>query len=143
MPVPPAYLNRLIEECPLFYASMFLLPKLNTTYPSIHNDKTSEGFRCDMHRTKVLDFLTWLVWQCMCFLDLEWKILYVGSADDFEHDQVLEEVMVGPVPVGVNKFVLQVSSEQRRRDTTARQLLLFSEQTMGESLPTEEGYVFI
>ena len=40
--------------------------------------------------------------------DLEWKILYVGSADDFEHDQVLEEVMVGPVPVGVNKFVLQV-----------------------------------
>lgn len=46
-----------------------------------------------------------------CILpDLEWKILYVGSADDFEHDQVLEEVMVGPVPVGVNKFVLQVKN---------------------------------
>ena len=37
--------------------------------------------------------------------DLEWKLIYVGSADDEEMDQTLEEVMVGPVPVGVNKFV--------------------------------------
>jgi len=43
------------------------------------------------------------------YIDLEWKVLYVGSAEDVEHDQVLEEVMVGPVPVGINKFVLQVS----------------------------------
>lgn len=35
-------------------------------------------------------------------------MLYVSSAEDAEQDQVLEEVMVGPVPVGVNKFVLQV-----------------------------------
>lgn len=35
-------------------------------------------------------------------------MLYVSSAEDAEADQVLEEVMVGPVPVGVNKFVLQV-----------------------------------
>jgi len=39
--------------------------------------------------------------------DLEWKVLYVSSAENAEQDQVLEEVMVGPVPVGVNKFVLQ------------------------------------
>lgn len=39
--------------------------------------------------------------------DLEWKVTYVGSAEDQTHDQVLEEVMVGPVPVGVSKFVLQ------------------------------------
>ena len=37
--------------------------------------------------------------------DLEWKLIYVGSADDEEMDQTLEEVMDGPVPVGVNKFV--------------------------------------
>lgn len=43
--------------------------------------------------------------------DLEWKVLYVSSAEDAEQDQVLEEVMVGPVPVGVNKFVLQVSKK--------------------------------
>jgi histone chaperone ASF1 len=40
-------------------------------------------------------------------VDLEWKVLYVSSAENADQDQVLEEVMVGPVPVGVNKFVLQ------------------------------------
>ena len=40
--------------------------------------------------------------------DLEWKVIYVGSAEDQSQDQVLEEVLVGPVPVGVNKFLLQV-----------------------------------
>ncbi|KAL3823028.1 hypothetical protein ACHAXA_005216 [Cyclostephanos tholiformis] len=39
--------------------------------------------------------------------DLEWKVLYVGSAEDTSHDQVLDEILVGPVPVGLNKFVLQ------------------------------------
>ncbi len=33
--------------------------------------------------------------------------MYVGSAESNAHDQVLEEVMVGPVTVGVNRFVLQ------------------------------------
>ena len=42
--------------------------------------------------------------------DLEWKVLYVSSAEDAEQDQVLEEVMVGPVPVGINKFVLQADA---------------------------------
>ena len=39
--------------------------------------------------------------------DLEWRIVYVGSAGDEEQDQVLEEVMVGPVPLGTSKFVLE------------------------------------
>ena len=43
-------------------------------------------------------------------LDLEWKITYVGSAENETHDQVLEEILVGPIPVGTNKFVFQVSS---------------------------------
>jgi len=41
--------------------------------------------------------------------DLEWKLVYVGSAEDHRHDQLLVEVMVGPVPQGVNKFVLHGS----------------------------------
>lgn len=40
--------------------------------------------------------------------DLEWKIIYVGSAEDDRYDQVLDSIMVGPVPVGINKFVFQV-----------------------------------
>lgn len=41
-------------------------------------------------------------------LDLEWKIIYVGSAEDDRYDQVLDSIMVGPIPVGINKFVFQV-----------------------------------
>jgi histone chaperone ASF1 len=43
-------------------------------------------------------------------LDLEWKVLYVGSAQDASRDQVLDEILVGPVPVGTNKFVLQADA---------------------------------
>lgn len=42
--------------------------------------------------------------------DLEWKVLYVGSAHDSHQDQVLDEILVGPVPVGLNKFVLQADA---------------------------------
>jgi len=40
---------------------------------------------------------------------LEWKIIYVGSAESEEYDQVLDTVYVGPVPEGRHKFVFQVS----------------------------------
>eukprot|EP00956_Cyclotella_meneghiniana_P034498 scaffold105604_cov73-Cyclotella_meneghiniana.AAC.5 len=42
--------------------------------------------------------------------DLEWKVLYVGSAEDTAHDQVLDEILVGPIPVGINKFVLSADA---------------------------------
>jgi histone chaperone ASF1 len=38
--------------------------------------------------------------------DIEWKVTYVGCANDPTQDQVLEEVLVGPVSVGINNFVL-------------------------------------
>jgi len=37
-------------------------------------------------------------------------VVYVGSAEDPSKDQILEEVMVGPVPVGLNKFVLEADA---------------------------------
>lgn len=43
-------------------------------------------------------------------IDLEWKVTYVGNAQDPKYDQTLEEAMVGPVPVGVNRFILQTPS---------------------------------
>jgi hypothetical protein len=42
-------------------------------------------------------------------LDLEWRMIYVGAAESSEYDQVLDSIMVGPIPVGVNKFVFSVS----------------------------------
>lgn len=43
--------------------------------------------------------------------DLEWKIIYVGSAESEEFDQVLDTVYVGPVPEGRHMFVFQVMRE--------------------------------
>lgn len=40
--------------------------------------------------------------------ELEWKVIYVGSAEDEKRDQELECVLVGPVVVGKNKFLLEV-----------------------------------
>lgn len=39
--------------------------------------------------------------------DLEWKLTYVGSSRSLDHDQELDLILVGPVPVGVNKFLFQ------------------------------------
>jgi histone chaperone ASF1 len=39
--------------------------------------------------------------------DLEWKIIYVGSAESESHDQTLDSVFVGPVPEGRHMFVFQ------------------------------------
>lgn len=39
--------------------------------------------------------------------DLEWKLTYVGSSRSSDHDQELDSILVGPVPVGVNKFLFQ------------------------------------
>jgi hypothetical protein len=43
-----------------------------------------------------------------CCADLEWKLIYVGSAEDEKYDQVLESVLVGPLNVGNYRFVFQV-----------------------------------
>ncbi|GKU90238.1 hypothetical protein SLEP1_g4251 [Rubroshorea leprosula] len=48
-------------------------------------------------------------YECLTPLkdDLEWKLVYVGSAEDETHDQVLESVLVGPVNIGSYRFVLE------------------------------------
>ena len=35
-------------------------------------------------------------------------MVYIGSAESPDYDQELSSVMVGPVPVGVNRFVMEV-----------------------------------
>ena len=50
--------------------------------------------------------------------DLEWKVIYVGSAEDKSRDQILEEVLVGPVPTGTNKFVLETEPPDASRIPT-------------------------
>ncbi|KAI5361391.1 Putative histone chaperone ASF1 [Septoria linicola] len=47
--------------------------------------------------------------------DLEWKLTYVGSATSSEHDQELDSLLVGPIPVGVNKFVFEADAPRTER----------------------------
>lgn len=50
-----------------------------------------------------------LTFECIEELkeDLEWKMIYVGSAETEEFDQVLDTIYVGPVPEGRHIFVFQ------------------------------------
>jgi histone chaperone ASF1 len=50
-----------------------------------------------------------LTFECIEELkeDLEWKMIYVGSAESEEHDQVLDTIYVGPIPEGRHIFVFQ------------------------------------
>lgn len=41
--------------------------------------------------------------------DIEWKLIYVGSAESEEYDQELDSCMVGPVPVGMSAKLIQAS----------------------------------
>lgn len=42
--------------------------------------------------------------------DLEWKIIYVGSAESEEYDQTLDTVYVGPVPEGRHMFLFKANA---------------------------------
>lgn len=50
-----------------------------------------------------------LTFECIEELkeDLEWKMIYVGSAESEEYDQILDTIYVGPVPEGRHIFVFQ------------------------------------
>ncbi|KAH0563132.1 Histone chaperone asf1 [Trichoglossum hirsutum] len=52
-------------------------------------------------------------------LDLEWKLTYVGSATSDEHDQELDSLLVGPIPVGVNKFLFEADPPDLKRIPTS------------------------
>lgn len=43
-----------------------------------------------------------ITFECISPLqdDIEWRLVYVGSAGDEKYDQELDNCMVGPVPVG-------------------------------------------
>ena len=58
-----------------------------------------------------------ITFECLQELDedLEWKVIYVGKAEDSSSDLILDEILVGPVPVGVNKFVLQADAPDPKK----------------------------
>ncbi|PWN50874.1 anti-silencing protein [Violaceomyces palustris] len=53
-----------------------------------------------------------ITFECISPLedDIEWKLIYVGSAESEQYDQELDNCMVGPVPVGVNSFEFEAAA---------------------------------
>ncbi|XP_022953035.1 probable histone chaperone ASF1A [Cucurbita moschata] len=86
-------------------------------------------------------------YECLTPLkdDLEWKLTYVGSAEDETYDQLLESVLVGPVNVGNYRFVLQADppdpSKIREEDITGVTVLLLTCSYMGQEFIRVGYYV--
>ncbi|KAF0916847.1 hypothetical protein E2562_014595, partial [Oryza meyeriana var. granulata] len=79
------------------------------------------------------------------FTNLEWKLIYVGSAEDENYDQLLENVLVGPVNVGTYRFVLQADppdpSKIREEDIIGVTVLLLTCSYMGQEFIRVGYYV--
>lgn len=54
--------------------------------------------------------------------DLEWKIIYVGSAESDDYDQVLDSALVGPVNPGQFKFRMEAPAPDSSRYVTLKKL---------------------
>lgn len=86
-------------------------------------------------------------YECLTPLkdDLEWKLIYVGSAEDETYDQLLESVLVGPVNVGNYRFVFQADppdpSKIREEDIIGVTVLLLTCSYMGQEFIRVGYYV--
>ncbi|KAK6151024.1 hypothetical protein DH2020_015956 [Rehmannia glutinosa] len=86
-------------------------------------------------------------YECVASLkdDLEWKLIYVGSAEDETYDQLLESVLVGPVNVGNYRFVLQADppdpSKIREEDIIGVTVLLLTCSYVGQEFIRVGYYV--
>ncbi|KNA11437.1 hypothetical protein SOVF_135060 [Spinacia oleracea] len=86
-------------------------------------------------------------YECVVSLkdDIEWKLIYVGSAEDETYDQLLESVLVGPVNVGNYRFVLQADppdpSKIREEDIIGVTVLLLTCSYLGQEFIRVGYYV--
>ncbi|XP_039054172.1 probable histone chaperone ASF1A [Hibiscus syriacus] len=86
-------------------------------------------------------------YECLTPLkdDLEWKLIYVGSAEDETYDQLLESVLVGPVNVGNYRFVLQADppdpAKIREEDIIGVTVLLLTCSYLGQEFVRVGYYV--
>ena len=54
------------------------------------------------------DFQFEIVFECLSELkkEIEWKVVYIGNADNEQYDQELESIEIGPLKLGTMKFTL-------------------------------------
>lgn len=51
-----------------------------------------------------------ITFECLQELpnDIEWKVIYVGRAEDTKFDQTLDSVLIGPLQNGMMRFTFEV-----------------------------------
>ncbi|KAE9449482.1 hypothetical protein C3L33_18618, partial [Rhododendron williamsianum] len=85
------------------------------------------------------------LWGPLIEADIEWKLTYVGSAEDETYDQVLESVLVGPVNVGNYRFVFEADppdpSKIREDDIIGVTVLLLTCSYLGQEFIRVGYYV--
>ena len=77
------------------------------------NHRSSRRTRMHSNRLAFSLYLILPVPTCLpawLLTDLEWRIVYVGSAASSAYDQELEDALVGPVPAGRNRFAMVASA---------------------------------
>ncbi|KAL4569396.1 hypothetical protein LXL04_025032 [Taraxacum kok-saghyz] len=86
-------------------------------------------------------------YECLLPLkdDLEWKLTYVGSAEDETYDQLLESVLVGPINVGNYRFVFEADPPDalkiREEDIIGVTVLLLTCSYLGQEFVRVGYYV--
>lgn len=58
-----------------------------------------------------------IVFECLSELknDIEWKLIYIGKADDTSFDQELESLLIGPLQIGQMKFDLDAEKPDDKK----------------------------
>ena len=47
--------------------------------------------------------------------EIEWKMIYIGSADDEKYDQILDTLEIGPLELGTMKFVFDANAPDYKK----------------------------
>ena len=58
-----------------------------------------------------------IVFECLSELkkEIEWKMIYIGSADDEKYDQILDTLEIGPLELGSMKFVFDANAPDYKK----------------------------
>ena len=58
-----------------------------------------------------------IVFECLSELkkEIEWKMIYIGSADDEKYDQILDTLEIGPLQLGSMKFVFDANAPDYKK----------------------------
>jgi histone chaperone ASF1 len=53
-----------------------------------------------------------VTFECLAEIksDITWKLIYIGKANDCSYDQVLEEIIMGPLTIGTMNFSFEAAS---------------------------------